>query len=110
MGKVKKFKKIKRLKWHTQKEKRQKLEEIKEELITRLKRLRLRYVRKPEKAIYTIEPTGTRESFIIEEKFYWITLQRQRLNLIEQPIPLIFQFFFLDLSICLFRFAVLSMH
>ena len=52
------------------KEKRQKLEETKEELTIRLKCLRLLFVQKQEKATYITELTGTKESFTIEEKFY----------------------------------------
>ena len=79
MGKVKKFKKIKSLKWHTQKEKRQKLEETKEELIIKPKLRKLLYVRKQGKAIFTIEPIGMKVNFTTEVKCCLI-IQALKLN------------------------------
>ena len=57
------------------KEKRLKLEEIKEELITRLKCLRLQFVQKLVRAIYTTEPIGMRVSYITEVKSCLIIAQ-----------------------------------
>jgi len=69
MGRIKKFKNkiVKERKWHILKEKFLKLEETKEELITKPVLKQLKFVKKLENLIYTIMLMSMRGNYTIEE-------------------------------------------